>query len=110
MGISGTGAHFRGNPYRFHDFFRRCPLPSGSFGMAADAIRALGDVGDRHRDELLGLGGQGTLGENLLAKRLLENPVDGTDARKRNIPIRSLKLVERTQEEDDDGYAALSCL
>jgi transposase len=43
-------------------------------------------------------------------KRLLENPVDGTDARKRNIPIRSLKLVERTQEEDDDGYAALSCL
>lgn len=70
MGKGAARPHLGGDPDRFHDLFVACSCPVGELGVTGDAVGALGDVGDRHRDQLLGLRGQGAVSENLLAERV----------------------------------------
>ena len=52
-----------------HDFLLRRTLAQCAFGMAADAIRTLRDMGHGHGDQLLGLARQCFVGEDTLAER-----------------------------------------
>ena len=49
--------HLGGDPDRFHDLGRRSAVAGRGLGVALDAIGALGHMGDRDSDELLGLTG-----------------------------------------------------
>ena len=69
MRVRGAGAHFSGDPNRFHDFLLGGSLLQRELGVAADAIRTLRHVRDRYRDQLLGLRRQRAVRENLLAER-----------------------------------------
>src|SRR5215218_2702065 len=70
VGVGASGAHFGGDPDRLHDLRFGGALAQRDPGMAADAVRALGHVRDRHRDQLLRLFRQRAVGEDLLAERL----------------------------------------
>src|SRR5689334_23966464 len=70
-----AGAHLGGDPYRLHDLALARAVVERAERMAADAVRALRRVSDRHRDELLHLARQRTFGEGRLAE-LVERPVD----------------------------------
>jgi hypothetical protein len=68
--VDRTSAHLRRNPDSFHELLLggarlRCRLR-----MAANAIRKLGRVRHRHRDQLLGLAGQGAVGKHAVAEDL----------------------------------------
>ena len=65
----------RPRPDGFHDLLIARARPAGQLGVAPDAVRALGDVRGGDRDQLLGLGGQGAVGEHLPAERV-ERMVD----------------------------------
>jgi hypothetical protein len=45
MSERGTGPHFGGDPYGFHDFFGRRSGALCGFGVPGDAAGALRDVG-----------------------------------------------------------------
>ena len=66
MGEGGAGAHFRRDPDRFHQFLMRGALAQRRARVTADAIRALRDVRDRDRDDVLDLGREGSVGEDRL--------------------------------------------
>lgn len=53
-----------------HDFLLRRTLAQCAFGMAADAIRTLRDMGHGHGDQLLGLARQCAVDEDTLAEGL----------------------------------------
>src|SRR5687768_1343495 len=68
MRSGSPSPHFGGDPNRFHYFLRRRSLPHGAGGVRTDAIRALGDVGNSHRDQLLRTRGKRALGEYTAAE------------------------------------------
>src|SRR5688500_13182490 len=68
MRSGSPSPHFGGDPNRFHYFLRRRSLPHGVGGVRTDAIRALGDVGNSHRDQLLRTRGKRALGEYTAAE------------------------------------------
>lgn len=70
MGVGTAGAHFCGDPDCLHQFLFRGAMSQRGLGMALDAIRALGDMRDRDRDDLLHLCRQGAVCEDFLAERL----------------------------------------
>src|SRR5690606_26607007 len=55
MGVGAPRPHFGRHPDGFHDFRIGCARARCAFGVAFDAIGALGDVGHGHGDQLLGL-------------------------------------------------------
>ena len=70
MGISRPGPHLGRDPNRFHQFLARSSMTKGCFRMPADAIGALGNMGHRNGNELLGLGRQSSVRKDLAAKLL----------------------------------------
>ena len=66
----GARSHFGSNPDRLHDLLSRRSLQGRAFGVAADAIGALGYMRYSNRNQLLGLLGQCAVRKNALAKRL----------------------------------------
>ena len=54
---------------RFHEFLPCRAMPHSGFGVAADAVGALRDMGDSDGNQLLGLGCQRAIGEDLSAER-----------------------------------------
>src|SRR5665213_1911549 len=68
MRVRGPSAHFRGDPYRFHDLLWRRPVAQRGSRVAADAIRALGHVRDGDRNQLLRFRGNRAVGEYAVAE------------------------------------------
>ena len=65
MRIGGACAHFGCHPYRLHQFLTCRAFAHRCFGVTADAVGALRDMGDSDGDQLLGLGCQRASGEDL---------------------------------------------
>ena len=61
-----AGAHFRRHPDRFHQLLMRSAFAQRGARVAANAIRALRDVRDGDGNDVLGLGGEGAIGEDRL--------------------------------------------
>ena len=61
MGEGAACAHLGANLDGFHGLLVGCASPVDELGVTGDAVRALGDVRDRHRDQLLGLARQGAV-------------------------------------------------
>ena len=72
--VGAARAHLGRDPDRLHQLPLVGTLAQRRLGMALDAVRALGDVGDGNGDQLLGLRVQRAVGEDLLAE-LLEGVV-----------------------------------
>lgn len=89
MRVSAARAHFRGDPNRFHHLLLGRTVVHCKLGVAANAVRTLGDVGHRDRDQLLGLRGQRALGEYPLAESLER----GGDLRRELRPLRASSLL-----------------
>src|SRR5699024_12780531 len=53
VGVRTAGAQRRSDPDRFHHLGLTGSLATGQLGVPVDAVRTLGGVGDRHRDQLL---------------------------------------------------------
>src|SRR5687767_4833638 len=70
VGVGTPGTHLGGHPDRLHELLLGRALAQGCLRMAADAVRALGDVRDGHRDDLLGLLVERTVREDLPAEFL----------------------------------------
>lgn len=70
MGIGTAGAHFRGDPDRFHQFLLGGAVPQRGLGMAPNAVWALGDMRNRDSNDLLHFCLQRTIRKDLLAKGL----------------------------------------
>ena len=68
--IGGAGTHLGGDPDGLHQLLLGGALAQRAGSVAADAVGALCDMGDRHGDQFLGLGGQGAVGEHGLAEGL----------------------------------------
>src|SRR5436190_23817725 len=51
--VGAAGAHLGGHPYRLHDLLLAGALALREPRVAADAVGALGDMRDGHRDQLL---------------------------------------------------------
>jgi hypothetical protein len=81
--VGATGAHLRGHPDRLHDLLRARALALGQPGVPADAVRALGGVRDRDRDQLLGLLRQRALGEDRRAERSKASWMPGASSLRR---------------------------
>jgi len=75
MRVCAAGAHLGRHPDRFHEFLPCRAMPHSGFGVAADAVGALRDMGDGDGDQLLCLDRQCAIREYLLAERL-EGVVD----------------------------------
>ena len=56
MRVCAAGAHLGRHPDRFHEFLPCRAMPHSGFGVAADAVGALRDMGDGDGDQLLCLG------------------------------------------------------
>jgi hypothetical protein len=69
MRISAACPHLGGHRDRLHQLLRRCAVPQRGLGVSVNAIGASRDMGHGDGDELLRLGGQGALGENLVTER-----------------------------------------
>jgi hypothetical protein len=69
MCIGATGSHFGCHPDGLHEFFWGYAMTHSRFGVATDAIGALRNMGDRHRNQLLSSGGQSAIREHFPAKR-----------------------------------------
>jgi len=67
--VGGAGAHFGGDPNRFHQFLFGRPFFQSALRVTTDAIRALGHMRYRDRNELLGLRRQRAIGKHALAER-----------------------------------------
>ncbi len=70
MRVGGARAHFRGDPDRFHYLLLGRAILDRLLGVAANAVRTLGHMRHRDRDQLLGLGGQRAVGEHGLTELL----------------------------------------
>ena len=68
MRVSAACAHFRGDPNRFHHFLLGRAVVHRKLGVAANAVRTLGNVGHRDRDQLLGLRRQRAVSKNGLTQ------------------------------------------
>ena len=75
MRVCAAGAHLGRHPDRFHEFLPCRAMPHSGFGVAADAVGALRDMGDGDGDQLLCLYRQCAIREYLPAERL-EGVVD----------------------------------
>ena len=63
MSVGASSPHLGGDPNCFHEFLWRCTVAQRR-RMPLDAVRALRDVRDCDGDDLLGLCGQGPVGED----------------------------------------------
>ena len=70
MCIGAAGSHLGGDPDRLHDLLSRGALAKRRFRVAADAIGALRHMRDSDCNQLLGLGRQRPISEDLTAKCL----------------------------------------
>ena len=68
--VSAAASHFCCDPDRFHNLLRRRAMSQSGFGVAADAVGALGDMGHGDGDQLFHLCPQSAVGEYLLAESL----------------------------------------
>ena len=75
MRVCAAGAHLGRHPDRFHELLPCRAMPPSGFGVAADAVGALRDMGDGDGDQLLCLDRRCAIREYLLAERL-EGVVD----------------------------------
>ena len=66
MRVRTAGAHLRSDPYRLHELPLVGALAQRGLRVASDAVWALCDVSDGHRDELLGLLVERAVGETCL--------------------------------------------
>ena len=68
MRVGGAGAHFGGDPDRFHELLLGRAFFQCELCVATDAIRALSYMRYRDRDELLRFRRQRAVGEDVLAE------------------------------------------
>ena len=68
MRVGGSGTHLRSHPDRLHDLLGCGAVTFGSTGMGANAVRALRNVRDSDRDQLLRFHRQRPVCENALAE------------------------------------------
>jgi hypothetical protein len=68
MSVGAPSPHLGGDPNCFHELLWRCTVAQRRLGVPLDAVRALRDVRDCDGDDLLGLRGQRSLGEDSLAE------------------------------------------
>ena len=62
------GAHFRRDPDRLHELLVSGSLKQRGTGVSSDAVRALRDMRDSNRDDVLDVGRKCTFGEHSLTE------------------------------------------
>jgi hypothetical protein len=77
MRVCAAGAHLGRHPDRFHEFLPCRAMPHSGFGVAADAVGALRDMGDGDGDQLLCLDRQCAIREYLLADAWKASSISG---------------------------------